>query len=163
MKAATFTSLIAVPLVCIAGYSSWVEAEAARPFSVVGGKCNALDGDTLQCGDTRVRLIGVDSAELPGHCKKGRDCAPGDPIAHKRAMQQFASRPLTVKSYGTDRYGRTLGFVTDDLGNNASCAAVAAGARYVAAWDKQMLIVRACFGAFSEQRHFKIKLPQNKQ
>lgn len=50
------------------------------------------DGDTLRCEDgTRVRLSGIDAPELPGHCRRGRHCAPGDPYAAKRQLEQLVS------------------------------------------------------------------------
>ena len=56
----------------------------------------AIDGDTLKCAflnDGRavnVRLAGIDAPELPGHCRRGRDCAPGDPYVSKRVLQILA-------------------------------------------------------------------------
>lgn len=31
----------------------------------------AIDGDTLRCGRERIRLLGTDAPELPGHCQRG--------------------------------------------------------------------------------------------
>ena len=33
-----------------------------------------IDGDTIHCGYTRVRLAGIDAPEMPGHCQPGRAC-----------------------------------------------------------------------------------------
>lgn len=43
--------------------------------------CTVNDGDTIRCNGERVRLLGIDAPELPGHCRSGRDCAPGDRYA----------------------------------------------------------------------------------
>lgn len=33
-----------------------------------------IDGDTIHCRYTRVRLAGIDAPEMPGHCQPGRAC-----------------------------------------------------------------------------------------
>lgn len=43
--------------------------------------CRVTDGDTIRCGDERIRLLAIDAPELPSHCRTGRECAPGDPYA----------------------------------------------------------------------------------
>lgn len=48
------------------------------PTELVAG-CTVTDGDTIRCGAERIRLLGIDAPELPGHCRSGRACAPGDP------------------------------------------------------------------------------------
>lgn len=100
--------------------------------------CTVVDGDTLRCGDERVRLIGIDAPELPGHCRPGRDCAPGDPFESKAALERMVQdKRLTIERHGTDRYGRTLAYVsagTVDL----SCAMLRQGqAIYVKRWDME--------------------------
>ena len=34
-----------------------------------GVHCTVVDGDPLRCGSERVRLLGIDAPELPGHCR----------------------------------------------------------------------------------------------
>jgi endonuclease YncB( thermonuclease family) len=48
--------------------------------------CSVTDGDTIRCGDERIRLLGIDAPELPGHCRSGRNCAPGDPYASTSSL-----------------------------------------------------------------------------
>jgi endonuclease YncB( thermonuclease family) len=50
--------------------------------------CAAVDGDTLRCGDRRVRLADVDAPEMGG-------CAPDGSDAAGRARR--AGRPLTPR------------------------------------------------------------------
>jgi endonuclease YncB( thermonuclease family) len=107
-------------------------------------QCKATDGDSLNCGGLRVRLLGVDAAEMPGHCRAGRDCAPGDPYIHKAALERFVMQPVRISPIKKDRYGRTVASVTDKSGKNASCAAILAGSRYIPKWDHRMLIARTC-------------------
>jgi micrococcal nuclease len=98
--------------------------------------CIAVDGDTLRCGAERVRLIGIDAPEMPGHCRLGRNCAPGDPEASKAALAHLVDgRPVTLDRHGRDAYRRTLAFAF--VGEiELSCAQIRAGhAVYVARWD----------------------------
>ena len=62
------------------------------------------DGDTFRCSDgTRVRLSAIDTPEMPGACRSGRHCAPGDPYASKSALERLiGGRPLQC-----ERVGRT--------------------------------------------------------
>lgn len=46
----------------------------------------AIDGETLRCGKERIRLLGIDAPETPGHCRRGRKCVEGDPYASKAAL-----------------------------------------------------------------------------
>jgi micrococcal nuclease len=98
--------------------------------------CIAVDGDTLRCGVERVRLIGIDAPEMPGHCRPGRRCAPGDPVASKAALERWVKgRPVTLERHGQDAYGRTLAYAYVG-GVELSCAQLrAAHAVYVARWD----------------------------
>ena len=72
-----------------------------------------VDGDTIKIsgngGTVTVRLVGIDAPET-----SKRKNEPGQPVSRK-ATKHFASlvlnKSVTVESYGTDRYGRTLGVV----------------------------------------------------
>ena len=95
----------------------------------------AIDGDTLRCGRERIRLIGIDAPEMPGHCRRGRWCAPGDPWISQRSLAGAAQGAATIERYGTDAYGRTLARVRVN-GVDLSCHQLRTGnAIYVARWD----------------------------
>jgi endonuclease YncB( thermonuclease family) len=72
-----------------------------------------VDGDTIKVsgsGSTiTVRLVGIDAPET-----SKRKNEPGQPFSQK-STKHLASlvlnKSVVVKSYGTDRYGRTLGVV----------------------------------------------------
>lgn len=98
-----------------------------------------IDGDTLRCGPPRggerIRLLGIDAPELPGHCRRGRACAPGDPAASKRSLEGAIGKPATIERHGRDRYGRTLANVIVN-GIDLSCYQLLANAAvYRKDWD----------------------------
>lgn len=76
-----------------------------------------IDGDTLRCGERRVRLARIDAPELPGHCARSRRCAPGDGKASRAALARLidgkplACQPVPASPHGGsvyDRWGRTV-------------------------------------------------------
>lgn len=106
--------------------------------------CTATDGDTLRCGDERVRLVGIDAPELHG-CRRGRQCVPGDGMTARDHLAALITLgPLSIERVGTDAYGRTLGVVYLQ-GTNLSCAMIFGGqAQYVARWDNGGAVARDC-------------------
>ena len=109
--------------------------------------CTTTDGDTIQCGSERIRLLGIDAPELPGHCRKGRDCAPGDPYASTSSLSGAMTGQLTITRVGEDRYGRTLALVAGANGD-LSCWQLAHGqAIYKGNWDNGLRVARTCPGA----------------
>lgn len=111
----------------------------------IEASCSVTDGDTLRCGDERIRLLGIDAPELPGHCRTGRNCAPGDPFASTRSLQAAMNKgPFWIIRLGEDRYGRTLALVRAgevDL----SCHQLATGnAIYKPNWDNRQAVHRTC-------------------
>jgi len=97
------------------------------------GNPAVVDGDTLRCGGVRVRLSGIDAPELPGHCRTGRDCAPGDPFASTDNLRRLVGRAsLICVQTDTDRYGRAVASCSAE-GRDLSCEQLAGGyaiARY---------------------------------
>ncbi|WOE76729.1 thermonuclease family protein [Alterisphingorhabdus coralli] len=107
--------------------------------------CIAIDGDTLRCDSRRVRLLGIDAAELPGHCHPNRQCAPGDPHAQADALRIYANTgPLAITVLEQDRYGRDVAIVESERDGIAQCYMIRQGASYVAKWDKRGYIGRKC-------------------
>ena len=89
---------------------------------------HAVDGDTLRCrGRESVRLLGIDAPEMPGHCRRGRVCTPGDPLASRVALARLVARgPVICTPVGHDRYRRILARCST-AGVDLSCAMVAGG------------------------------------
>ena len=100
------------------------------PPAIVCERPWVSDGDTLSCRNlsARVRLVGIDAPEMPGHCNPGRRCTPGNGAASKRVLIGLVrSGPVIVKPQGYDRYDRVLARVSVN-GVDLSCAMVARGA-----------------------------------
>ena len=79
------------------------------------------DGDTIRCADgTRLRLAAIDAPEIGNHCRPGRRCAPGDPLASRANLRRLAPRGSWIRYEivdanlchrgfdWTDHYGRRV-------------------------------------------------------
>lgn len=113
-------------LLALAGFR-WVSGGSeADKFACTAPR--VLDGDTMDCGGTRVRLEGIDAPELPGHCNPGRQCTPGDPYASTENLRRLTSSlELQCRKTDTDSYGRTVARCKAAGGVDLSCAQVAGG------------------------------------
>ena len=92
-----------------------------------------VDGDTLRCAGERVRLLGIDAPEMPGHCRQGRRCVPGDAAASRAHLIRLTKGKRVVCEWDRrDRYGRPVARCVAS-GTDLSCAMLASGhaeARY---------------------------------
>jgi len=106
--------------------------------------CSVTDGDTIRCGDERIRVSGIDAPETRA-CRQGRTSVPGDGQASKHALEAtMDGADLAIVRLGHDRYGRTLAVVYAD-GVNLACAQLAAGqAFYIERWDDDRLVAQDC-------------------
>lgn len=87
------------------------------------------DGDNIRCRNQpgSMRLHGIDAPEMPGACRPGRLCTPGDPYAardHLRALTR--GRDVVCEQVDTDHYGRRVVECRAD-GVNIACAMIADG------------------------------------
>lgn len=114
--------------------STWTACPAPR----------IIDGDTIRCGDERVRLLGIDAPELHG-CPRHRTCAPVDPVASRLSLKQaITAGPVSYMMVTRDRYGRAVAVVKAGR-VNLSCWQLEQGsAVYVAKWDNHALVRSAC-------------------
>lgn len=70
--------------------------------------CSITDGDTIRCGDERIRLSGIDAPETEqAKCESERTRG----LAAKERLRQLLSRGFEVDREGVDRYRRTLATV----------------------------------------------------
>jgi len=85
------------------------------------------DGDNIRCTGVKGRLYGIDAPEMPGACRPGRQCTPGDPYASRDHLRGLiAGRTVHCRQLDTDRYGRSILRCETD-GVDLSCSQVAAG------------------------------------
>jgi endonuclease YncB( thermonuclease family) len=115
-------------------------ASASEPIS----GCRVTDGDTIRCGEERVRLLGIDAPELPGHYRRGRECAPGDPVASTASLRAGMTGALRIERFGEDRYGRTLALVAGDQGDLSCWQLRRHQVIYVGRWDDGGALAARC-------------------
>ncbi len=90
--------------------------------------CRAIDGDTIDCGAVRVRLVNVDTPELQGQC--AAEIAQAE-RARDFTAARLAAGPVTIKPDNKrprDRYGRALAWVLvegRDIGEDLIAAGLA--------------------------------------
>lgn len=127
--------------------STFTASDSKAGYTQPLSGCRVTDGDTIRCGDERIRLLAIDAPEKPGSCRPGRKCAPGDPFVSADSLRAAMVGSLTIDRVGEDRYGRTLARVAGDKGD-LSCWQLAKGqAIYKAEWDNGLRVARTCPGA----------------
>ncbi len=101
------------------------------PVLVCAAPVRAIDGDDLRCSGINVRLASVDAPELPGHCRRGRLCTPGDGFASRAALDRLlALGPVECRPTGEVSWRRPVSRCTVATPVGAidlSCALVAGG------------------------------------
>ena len=118
------------------------------------------DGDTLRLQDgRRVRLIGINAPEL------GRNGKPSEPYAQaaKRALQALVDgQPLQLVTgdEATDRYGRTLGYLFDQRGENLEAQLLAQGMGYAVAIPPNLALINCHVAAEQAARDARLGLWQ---
>lgn len=101
------------------------------------------DGDSFKCRQgPRVRLAAIDAPEMPGSCRPGRKCAPGDPYAAKAALSRLiAGKAVRCEPVGQS-YNRIAAWCSSG-GTDLSCAMVRSGhAVRLQQYDRQNRICR---------------------
>jgi endonuclease YncB( thermonuclease family) len=102
---------------------------ASQPPAIICEAPRAIDGDTMRCANIApaIRLAGIDAPELPGHCRRGRQCAPGNPITSRDTLASLlASGPVRVRLNGSGGYDRALGWAWAGP-VQINCAMIASG------------------------------------
>ena len=87
------------------------------------------DGDAIRCAGRgrAMRLYGIDAPEMPGACRPGRACTPGDPYAARDHLAALtAGRTVRCEVVDRDHYGRDVVRCSAD-GADLSCAMVRDG------------------------------------
>lgn len=109
--------------------------------------CIVTVGDTIRCNGERIRLIGIDAPELPGHCRTGRDCVSGEPYASTQSLAGAIVGTIRINRTGQDRYGRTLATLSSDKGDLSYWQLKHGQAAYKPQWDDGKRVLRTCPGA----------------
>ncbi len=103
-----------------------------------------VDGDSLRCGDIRLRLLGIDAPELHG-CPKWRVCVAGDGPAAKRSLQEATKLgPVRYEVVTVDRFGRSVVMAWAGRMNLSCWQLQRAQAIYKPHWDNGLRVARAC-------------------
>ncbi len=105
-------------------------AGAERAFS---GAISVVDGDTIDVGDVRVRLLGIDAPEQHQHCgARGTPTwACGAWVTHS-VRQWLDAQSAHCVRHGHDRYGRVIARCSLG-GQDIGAALVATGLAFAAA------------------------------
>lgn len=145
---------MAVPIIILAGAAAVGAVVGIMPPTALSflqpgyddtvSQCTVTDGDTIRCNGERIRLLGIDTPEIPGHCREGRACAPGDPYAAKQSLAEALIGTIRIQRVGADHYGRTLATLSSDKGD-LSCWQLQRGqAIYKPKWDDGKRVIRTC-------------------
>ena len=116
-------SMLAVVLVAVFYVAREVQWHLATPAAVipvtsVSGPARVVDGDTVVVAGTRVRLKGVDAAELG--TPRGENA--------RRVMATLVTGTLTCRLTGEKADGREVGYCTTAGGSDINRAIIAQGA-----------------------------------
>lgn len=95
-----------------------VVTPALADMQVISGPSYVVDGDTVDVGNTRVRLKGVDASE--------RRTARGE-VARTRMKEIVAGQPLTCRITGEKTWKREVGFCTLPDGTDIGQAIISGG------------------------------------
>ncbi len=88
------------------------------------------DGDAIRCAgmEQSMRMYGIDAPEMPGACRPGRRCTPGDPYAARDTLRALTrGRAVKCREMDIDSYGRPVVRCTADS-IDLGCAMIEAGA-----------------------------------
>lgn len=99
-------NLLAIVVVVLASLAGGAHLEAA---SEIVGAARAVDGDTLEIDDVRIRLFGVDAPETDQSCPRdnGVTWACGE-VAAARLAELVGGRETRCLERDRDRYGRVV-------------------------------------------------------
>ena len=133
--------VVLVAIAVIALLVAWLQP-TPPPLS---GRAQAVDGDTLRIGATRIRLPGIDAVELDQTCtnEKGDNWNCG--FAARAFLADLVdNRTTACKPDGRDRYGRVL--AKCDAGDGDLGAAVVKAGWAVADVEYGLALVQARTG-----------------
>lgn len=72
------------------------------------GLVRVVDGDSLQIGNEKIRIVGIDAPELDQFCSNSGDEWPCGQVAKTVLSDWLDGRAVVCSSKGKDKYRRTL-------------------------------------------------------
>ena len=123
MSATTAARSFSAVLALLAGWASAAPALATE----VAGKPQIIDGDTLDIGDVRIRLHGIDAAETGQRCiGEGRKIVrPGDMAVDR--LSALGVDGLACSGNELDAYGRLIAVCRSSAGEDVGRVLVREG------------------------------------
>lgn len=105
---------------------------------------HVVDGDSLRCGELRLRLLGIDAPELHG-CPRWRVCVEGDGEAASASLR-LALRygPVRYRVITQDRFGRSVVMAWAGTVNLSCWQLRKRQAVYKPVWDNGRRVARTC-------------------
>jgi micrococcal nuclease len=97
--------LLALPLLLLAAAPSQAQQ-----------RCRVVDGDTIGCGEERVRIMGLDTPEMSARCPREERLAR----AATARMSDLIAGGVTLQPHCRDRYHRLLAVVRDRQGRDVA-------------------------------------------
>lgn len=118
-------------VLCVAALLAPPEQSGPAPLPAPGEPITCrnpyiIDGDTLDCAGHRIRLSAIDAPEMPGHCRQGRECTPGDPHASRDRLHALTRGTVYCDPVDIDIYDRVVAQCRGAQGD-VSCIMVAEG------------------------------------
>ena len=123
--AAAYAAFALIALAALALGRAGVEAGDPSAPTVPAPAVRVIDGDTLDVAGERVRIVNIDTPEMPPKAQCASE-ADGALRARDRLQALVAAGEVGLDRTGTDRYGRTLAYVSVD-GADAGRTLVAEG------------------------------------
>lgn len=115
-----FSIGLLAPLVAVAVLLVWVASPQGMPAGAVAGKSRVIDGDTLDVGNRRIRLAGIDAPEREQQCIDAAQQPTACGKTSRDTLDNLVGKgPVTCAPIEMDRYGRvvaTCEFNGADLG-----------------------------------------------
>jgi len=103
-----------------------------------------VDGDSLRCGDVRLRLLGIDAPELHA-CPNWRVCIDGDGEASRRSLATgLGQGRITYRIVTVDRFGRSVVMAWSGRTNLSCWQLQHRQAVYKPRWDNGGLVREEC-------------------